>query len=184
MSRSLVGSSSSSRSAGLEHETRDQDARLLAAGEGRYGPVELAASKRSVWPSRRRESGGRERFTVSPCAEAWRSGLGGIETLARLVEVDDAATRGRARWRPASGSSSPANQAQKGGLAGAVAAQQPRRAPGVRVKLRPPKRCGRRATLGMFSTGARRLCGVRWRWKSICATPLHGTRFGDRTIRG
>src|ERR1035437_1332354 len=109
---------------GLEHETRDQDARLLAGGEARYGPIELAAVEQEAFgPAGDVNRAVAKDDGVAMRAEALAQGLGGIEALARLVEVNDA-QRGSALEAAGVGLEFAGQQAQKSGLANAVAAPQ------------------------------------------------------------
>ena len=109
---------------GLEHEAGDQDAGLLAAGEAGDGAIELAGiEEKALGPAGDVNGMALEDDVVAVRAESLAEGLVLVELLAGLVEVDDAegggAVDGAGIGRDLAG-----EDAQQGGLAGAVEAEQ------------------------------------------------------------
>ncbi len=134
MSRSLVGSSRIEDVRGFEHEVGDQDAGLLAAREVADGGIKFGGVEEEfLGPAGDVDGLALEIDGVADGAEGFAEFLGGVEGFAVLGEVDDAQVRGgldgagvglEASAVFESFGDRPGDEAQEGGLARAVGAQQ------------------------------------------------------------
>ena len=132
---------------GLQHQARDEDARLLAAREAADRQPRAARGGRgSAWPTPRRGRSGPGRRRCRPPARApGGATASGSSARAVLVEADDAQAVG-ALDRAGVGGEVAGEQPQQRGLAAAVRAEQADARAGREGEVEVARRaCGRRA---------------------------------------